>query len=99
MTRFLFSMLIVTSAGLMAWAVAILCQSPSGLHPARFQAWIHRIDLNGDQEIDSLEYRQVAGGGPDISVYDLNSDGRLDVSEFELGMRWVDPLWMYEDPK
>jgi len=92
-------LLILVAVGLTGCTFSILVQTHTGPSTDRFLPWIDQIDLNGDRQIDSLEYRQVAGGGPDFAVYDLDGNGRIDVTELEKGVRWVDPLWMYADPE
>ena len=86
-------MVLLLAALLQGLALAILYRTPSPAQPALADAWLHRLDHNGDGILTAAE--AAAQSLPGLPSWDLDADGHVEAAELESMLWALDPGVFY----
>ena len=94
MMKRLWALGLLLAMALQGAALWVLHRSPPPAHPALAEAWMSRLDTNGDSVLSIDEQRLLSH--PGSPSWDLNADGEVTAGELEVGLRMVNPNILYQ---
>jgi len=86
-------LVLLLTALLQILAIVILHRTPAPANPALADAWLHRLDQNGDGILTEAE--AAAQSLPGMPSWDLDADGRIEGAELEAMLWALDPGALY----
>ena len=86
-------MMLLLAALLQGLALALLFRTPAPAQPALADAWLHRLDQDGDGTLTAAE--ASAQSLPGLPSWDLDADGDVEPAELEAMLWALDPGVLY----